>query len=110
MPTYEYQCKSCGRIFDLYQSITDKPLKSARCEHCGKTRKVERLIGTGAALLFKGSGFYQTDYRSESYKKAVSAESKPADGEKKSADAKPDTKKPAASKPAKADATTKPKA
>lgn len=100
MPTYEYQCKTCGRVFDVYQSITEKPLKSARCENCGKSRKVERLIGTGAALLFKGSGFYHTDYRSDSYKKAASAESKPAADDKKTADNKSDAKKPAAAKPA----------
>ncbi len=109
MPTYEYQCKTCGKVFDLYQSISDKPLRSTRCEHCGKTRKVERLIGTGAALLFKGSGFYQTDYRSDSYKKAASADSKPATDDKKPADAKSDAKKSAAPKPAKSDAPKKPK-
>jgi putative FmdB family regulatory protein len=108
MPTYEYQCKTCGQVFDLYQSITDKPLRSAPCEHCGKSRKVERLIGTGAALLFKGSGFYQTDYRSDSYKKAASAETKPAAAaDKKPPDTKSDAKKPAAAKPAKTDASKK---
>ncbi len=98
MPTYEYQCKTCGKVFDIYQSITEKPLQTARCEHCRKSRKVERLIGTGAALLFKGSGFYQTDYRSDSYKKAASAESKPAGDDKKSGDSKSDAKKPSESK------------
>jgi putative FmdB family regulatory protein len=80
MPTYEYQCKSCGQVFDQFQSIKAKPLRSCRCDRCGRVRPVQRLIGTGAALLFRGSGFYQTDYRSESYKKAASAESKPASG------------------------------
>lgn len=74
MPTYEYACKSCGHRFDEFQSIKAAPLK--KCPECGKTA-LERLIGTGAALIFKGSGFYQTDYRSESYKKAAEAESKP---------------------------------
>jgi len=80
MPTYEYQCKKCGAIFDVFQSIKAKALKSGKCEKCGRVQPVQRLIGTGAALLFRGSGFYQTDYRSESYKKAASAESKPASG------------------------------
>lgn len=108
MPTYEYQCKTCGKVFDIYQSISEKPLQTARCEICRKSRKVERLIGTGAALLFKGSGFYHTDYRSDSYKKAASADSKPAGDDKKSGDsksgAKPSTEtKSADKKPAKAD-------
>lgn len=75
MPTYEYACKSCGHRFDEFQSIKAAPLK--KCPECGKAA-LERLIGTGAALIFKGSGFYQTDYRSESYKKAAEAESKPS--------------------------------
>lgn len=74
MPTYEYACRSCGHRFDEFQSIKAAPLK--KCPECGKAA-LERLIGTGAALIFKGSGFYQTDYRSESYKKAAEAESKP---------------------------------
>ena len=70
MPTYEYQCKKCKNRFEEFQSITEKPL--SRCPKCGG--RVERLIGTGAGFLFKGSGFYVTDYRSESYKKAAQAE------------------------------------
>jgi putative FmdB family regulatory protein len=66
MPTYEYECLSCRHQFEQYQRITDKPL--TRCPKCGK--RVRRRIGTGAGILFKGSGFYATDYRSESYKKA----------------------------------------
>lgn len=93
MPTYDYECTACGHTFDKFQSITAPPIR--RCPKCGR-RKVRRLIGTGAGILFKGSGFYQTDYRSESYKKAAEAEkkaqTKPADsaGEKgkKSADKK----------------------
>ncbi|MBA4120100.1 MAG: FmdB family transcriptional regulator, partial [Isosphaera sp.] len=76
MPTYEYKCGACGERFERFQSMTASPVRV--CPACGK-RRVERLIGTGAAVLFKGSGFYQTDYRSESYKKAAQAESKPAD-------------------------------
>lgn len=78
MPTYEYQCKTCHTTFERFQSITARPLRTYHCAACGRTRPVQRLIGTGAALLFRGGGFYQTDYRSESYRKAAEAESKPA--------------------------------
>jgi len=71
MPTYEYQCEACGHTFEVFQSITADPVRV--CPVC-KRRKVKRLLGTGAALLFKGSGFYQTDYRSDSYKQAAKAE------------------------------------
>ena len=77
MPTYDYQCDSCGHKFEHFQSIKDEPLR--KCPEC-KKRKLRRLFGTGAALVFKGSGFYQTDYRSESYKKAAAAESNGASG------------------------------
>lgn len=88
MPTYEYVCKSCEHAFEQFQSITAEPLR--KCPACGK-RALERLIGTGAGVLFKGTGFYETDYRSESYKKAAEAEKKsqtPA-ADSKTADAKP---------------------
>lgn len=75
MPTYEYKCKSCGKMSEFFQSMTAKPMK--QCPHCAKNA-LERQIGIGAAVMFKGSGFYQTDYRSESYKKAAEAESKSA--------------------------------
>lgn len=71
MPTYEYKCESCGYEFERFQSITAKPIR--KCPQCGKA-SVKRLIGVGAGVIFKGSGFYQTDYRSESYKKAVEKE------------------------------------
>ena len=71
MPTYEYQCDACDHNFDEFQSMSDKPLK--KCPKCGKS-KLRRVFGTGAAILFKGSGFYETDYRSESYKKAAKAD------------------------------------
>ena len=58
MPTYEYKCKSCGYTFEKFQSIKDKPLR--KCPKCG--RKVERLISSGGGVIFKGSGFYATDY------------------------------------------------
>src|SRR5262249_18125413 len=87
MPTYEYQCEACGHNFDEFQSFSDKPLK--KCPKCKKP-KLRRIFGIGAAVLFKGSGFYQTDYRSESYKSAAKAEeakSSPPAESAKSADA-----------------------
>jgi putative FmdB family regulatory protein len=83
MPTYDYQCDACDHEFELFQSISD-PVKR-KCPKCGK-QKLRRLFGTGAAVVFKGSGFYQTDYRSDSYKKAAEQEKKPAE---KSSDTKP---------------------
>ncbi|HTL46896.1 MAG TPA: FmdB family zinc ribbon protein [Verrucomicrobiae bacterium] len=68
MPTYEYLCESCGHRFEQFQSIKAEPLK--KCPACKK--KVKRLIGGGAGIIFKGSGFYQTDYRSSKYKEAAS--------------------------------------
>ncbi len=79
MPTYEYQCDACDHRFDEFQNFSDAPLK--KCPKCKKS-KLRRLLGTGAAVIFKGSGFYQTDYRSEGYKAAEKADaesSKPAD-------------------------------
>jgi putative FmdB family regulatory protein len=80
MPTYEYECDACQHKFEELQSITEKPLK--KCPKCKKS-KLRRLFGIGAGLIFKGSGFYQTDYRSESYKAAAKAD---ADGAKAAAD------------------------
>ena len=65
MPTYEYKCDVCGNTFDLFQSIKAEPIK--KCPKCGG--HVKRLIGAGAGVIFKGSGFYSTDYRSENYKR-----------------------------------------
>jgi putative FmdB family regulatory protein len=73
MPTYDYQCDSCDHQFELFQSITASPKR--KCPECGRL-KLRRLIGPGAAIVFKGSGFYQTDYRSASYKKAAEADKK----------------------------------
>lgn len=78
MPTYEYRCDNCQTVFEVFQSIKASPLRRTKCESCCKVTPVKRLIGPGGAVLFKGSGFYQTDYRSESYRKAAEAESKPA--------------------------------
>jgi len=73
MPTYEYQCDACGHRFDQFQSIMAEALR--KCPACGKAR-LRRLIGTGGAVIFKGGGFYETDYRSEGYRKAEEAERK----------------------------------
>lgn len=75
MPTYDYVCRACGHEFELFQSMT-APVKR-KCPKCGKS-KLERLIGTGAGVIFKGSGFYETDYRSEGYKKSADADKEPA--------------------------------
>ena len=72
MPTYEYECQKCGCSFEEFQSITAEPLKTCRKAKC--RGRVKRLIGSGGGLLFKGSGFYETDYRSESYQKAAKAD------------------------------------
>ncbi len=77
MPTYDYLCDACGHKFELFQSIND-PLQR-KCPACKKL-KLRRLFGTGAAVMFKGSGFYTTDYRSESYKKAASADASNGEG------------------------------
>ena len=79
MPTYDYECGACGHELEVFQGINDPVLK--KCPECGKN-KLKRLFGSGAAIVFKGSGFYQTDYRSEGYKKAAAAESKSQSGEK----------------------------
>jgi putative FmdB family regulatory protein len=64
LPTYEYECQACGHEFERFQSMKDDPVK--RCPECRRL-KVKRLFGTGAGIIFKGSGFYETDYRSKSY-------------------------------------------
>src|SRR5262245_6415221 len=106
MPTYDYVCDSCGHEFEVFESITAHPRSD--CPEC-QVPKLRRKIGPGAAILFKGSGFYQTDYRSDSYKKAAEADksaSEPAKtaGETKSgSDSKPASQNatPAKSEPAK---------
>ena len=87
MPTYEYVCRACKHELEEFQSITARPLR--KCPKCGK-HKLNRLIGTGAGIIFKGSGFYETDYRSESYKKDAKAdkESREKKGDSKSAEGK----------------------
>jgi len=76
MPTYDYICESCGYEFERFQSIAARPIR--KCPKCGKGR-LKRLIGAGSGVIFKGAGFYQTDYRSESYKKAEKKEKTKAD-------------------------------
>ncbi|MEM9589502.1 MAG: FmdB family zinc ribbon protein [Planctomycetota bacterium] len=79
MPTYDYECDACGYEMEVFQGIND-PVKK-KCPKCGKL-KLRRLFGSGAAIVFKGSGFYQTDYRSEGYKKAAKADSKSKESDK----------------------------
>ena len=96
MPTYDYECDACGHAFELFQGIND-PLKR-KCPKCAKP-KLRRLFGIGAAVVFKGSGFYETDYRSESYKKAAAKDKKSSEGggekSEKSEKPKSDGDKPA---------------
>jgi putative FmdB family regulatory protein len=81
MPTYDYVCDACGHEFEAFESIKADP--QTDCPEC-RGRKLRRKIGAGAAILFKGSGFYQTDYRSDSYKKAAKAEKSSSDSSEKS--------------------------
>ena len=101
MPTYDYECDACGHKFERFQPITARAVR--KCPMCKKL-KVRRLLGAGAGIIFKGSGFYQTDYRSESYRKQAEKEAKPAgDSSGASGDSKP-TK---GAEPAKKDAKAK---
>ncbi|MCX6904194.1 MAG: hypothetical protein NTW03_12110, partial [Verrucomicrobia bacterium] len=111
MPTYEYVCEKCGHQFELVQSMKDKPLRVCPKELCGQQPwgrgKVKRLLGTGANLIFKGSGFYINDYRSDKYKEAAKKDKPPTaspsaggSGDSKSSPAKAESKPAAATKPA----------
>ena len=105
MPTYEYECTKCGKVFDLFQPITEAPrkkLRGADPKPCKCNAPVLRRISTGGGLIFKGSGFYQTDYRSASYKSAAEKESKESGG-------KTDAKPAGESKPASDGSSAKPK-
>jgi putative FmdB family regulatory protein len=100
MPTYDYLCKNCGYEFEQFQTLKARPLR--KCPVCKKT-SLKRLIGAGAGLIFKGSGFYETDYRSENYKKQAkqseetAAKTKPqTKGSKPSEKTKPETEKKSA--------------
>jgi putative FmdB family regulatory protein len=105
MPTYEYVCSKCGHEFEKFQSIADKPLETCPKENCSQKKwgkgKVKKKISAGAGLIFKGSGFYITDYRSEKYKEAAKKDSaaKSSAETKSSSDSKPAAK--SESKPAK---------
>ena len=96
MPTYDYICENCDCRFEQFQAITAKPIR--KCPKCGKL-SVQRLIGAGAGIIFKGSGFYQTDYRSDSYKKGSESEKKapvtPASEKKTETESKTKDSKPA---------------
>ena len=87
MPTYEYKCGNCDHLMEIFQSITASPKK--KCPECGKL-KLQRLIGIGSGVIFKGGGFYETDYRSESYKKGAEGEKKAS--ETKKTDSEKETK------------------
>jgi len=87
MPTYDYVCDACGHAFDLFQQMS-APVKR-KCPSCGKL-KLRRLVGAGAGVIFRGSGFYETDYRSSSYKKAAEADKK--SGSESKSDSKSDSK------------------
>lgn len=89
MPTYDYKCKSCGHTWELFQSITAKPVK--KCPECGK-QQAQRVIGPGAGIIFRGSGFYQTDYRSSNYKKAAEADRKSQEAPKSDSNGSSSTK------------------
>jgi putative FmdB family regulatory protein len=83
MPTYEYRCHACDNKWEEFQSIKAEPTK--KCPKCKKA-KAERIISAGGGILFKGTGFYQTDYRSESYKKGADAAKKASEGSSGSSD------------------------
>ncbi len=107
MPTYEYECTQCESVTEVFQPITEKPRRKLRKSDeatCDCNVTVVRRIGTGGGIIFKGSGFYQTDYRSDSYKKAADADKPSTDSSDKSS--KDDKKKTESKADAKAD--TKP--
>ncbi|TWU20232.1 Zinc ribbon domain protein [Novipirellula galeiformis] len=95
MPTYDYECDACGHAMELFQGINDPIVK--KCPEC-KKNKLKRLFGAGAAIMFKGSGFYQTDYRSDGYKKAAKADKKPASDASASSKTESKASKPKKSK------------
>jgi putative FmdB family regulatory protein len=114
MPTYEYVCQKCDHHFEKVQSMSDATLTTCPKELCGLKKwgkgKVKRSIGAGAGLIFKGSGFYITDYRSENYKSSAKKDTGTAGGESKSSGSKPSgDSKPAAETKAAAPAKTESK-
>ena len=100
MPTYDYECDACGHKYEVFQSMADEVL--TKCPKC-KKKKLRRLFGAGAAVVFKGTGFYTTDYRSDSYKKSAEADKKASSdspaasgGDNKKSESKSSDSKPAA--------------
>ncbi len=89
MPNYDYECQTCGKRFEIFQSMKDEKLTDCPEPECDG--KVRRLLGTGGGIIFKGSGFYQTDYRSSSYESGAKADAPPAKTETK--ESKPEPKK-----------------
>jgi putative FmdB family regulatory protein len=89
VPTYDYQCEKCGYSFEKFQSITAST--SRKCPKCGKSA-LKRLIGTGSAVIFKGTGFYQTDYPSDSYKQSVKKETDKSSKKEKKKEVKTEAK------------------
>lgn len=100
MPTYDYECRQCQHKWEVFQRITAKPLR--KCPECGKL-SARRVIGPGAAILFKGSGFYQTDYRSDSYRKAAEADKKASEPAKSEGESNSSSKSESSKKPEKGD-------
>src|SRR5438477_11677997 len=96
MPTYEYACEKCGQNFEAFQSMRDEPFRECPKELCRLEKwghgKVKRLLGTGAGIIFRGSGFYITDYRSNSYREAAKKESPPSPAEKPNTETKTESK------------------
>jgi putative FmdB family regulatory protein len=114
MPTYDYSCEKCGKNFEAFQSMRDQPFRTCPKEHCQQKKwgkgTVKRLLGTGAGLIFKGSGFYTTDYRSNSYKEGAKKEAPATSGggdkaaggkETSGGNSSASSSKPAESKPSK---------
>lgn len=106
MPTYDYECTQCGRMIEKFQSITAKPKRklTVDCDKCNNRAPVRRCIGMGAGVIFKGSGFYQTDYRSAEYTKQAKAEK---EGAKKKTESKDGSDKKAGSDKKSGDGSTK---
>jgi len=108
MPTYEYHCQKCDQNFEMFQSMRDAPVRECPKDLCRLPKwghgKVKRLFGTGAGIIFKGSGFYSTDYRSKAYQEAAKKEAPIAAGEKSATTKESKTPKPSTSSP-----STKPK-
>jgi len=114
MPTYEYVCEKCGHEFDKFQLMADKPLTACPKDVCPQKKwgkgKVKKMISAGAGLIFKGSGFYITDYRSESYKDAAKKDASASSSSSPSTSGDSKTAKPASSESKPASSESKPAA